>query len=72
MSEIGDKIKGYRKAKGMSQLYLAEAVGSRQQSLSFIESGKTIPRETVINNLARVLELSVEERRELLELISGD
>ena len=41
---IGEKIKFYRKKKGLSQLELAELVNIEMKSLSRIESGHNYPQ----------------------------
>lgn len=54
---LGDRIKQTRERIGMSQAALAEAAGMRQQSLSALESGKTLSTTKLVS-LAEALKVS--------------
>lgn len=62
MSEVIRKI---RKAKGLSQVELAELVGMSQTAISLIEKGQTTPNDELLNNIA--IALGVEHWRLLPE-----
>lgn len=59
--EIGQKIRKFRKAKGMSQEQLAEAVNISVTHLSHIETGNTKLSLPVLVDLARVLEVQTDD-----------
>ena len=54
-STLGAHIRDARKAKGMTQAQLGEAVGMLQSSVSGWESGKVIPGLTHLFQMADVL-----------------
>lgn len=68
---IGDNIKRYRLAAGISQGRLAELIGKTRPSISLYESGHTIPPVCVIEKIADVLGVSkldiIEQREHLSE-----
>ncbi len=48
-SSFGDRLRWWRRRRGLSQLDLATAAGGAQRHVSFLESGRTRPsRETVL------------------------
>ena len=55
--KIGQKIRKYRKAKGMSQEELAEAVGISVTHMSHIETGNTKLSLPVFVSLVNALEI---------------
>jgi transcriptional regulator with XRE-family HTH domain len=57
MSNIGTKIKKYRKQKGFTQVKLAELLEVDHSFISKIESGKKIPSLFQLEKLARILSL---------------
>lgn len=59
--EIGQKIRKFRKAKGLSQEQLSEAVNISVTHLSHIETGNTKLSLPVFVELARVLEVQTDE-----------
>ena len=76
---IGENIRSYRTAAGISQEQLAERIGKTRSAVSYYESGRITPRMYVIERIADVLGVSkldiIEQReklsgteRELLEL----
>ncbi|MGE0718771.1 MAG: XRE family transcriptional regulator [Alphaproteobacteria bacterium] len=60
MASIGDRIRIARKAKGLSQAQLAEAVGVEQSSVAGWESDANGPARTRLPRIAQALESSVE------------
>jgi transcriptional regulator with XRE-family HTH domain len=73
MRGFGEKMRGYRKAWGITQKALAEAAGLTSTYYNRIEKGtRKIPRvETVLALIAalhRVIHLKLEEAEELVEL----
>ena len=51
---MGEKIKAYREAAGLSQKQLADALGLDQSAISNWETGRTAP---TINNLYRTADI---------------
>jgi len=60
MTEIGDRIRKYRKEKGMTQSALAERLGVSTQSVSKWETGMGMPDVSQIVPLARALGVSTD------------
>lgn len=52
---IGSNIRELRKAKGMSQARLAEAINTSQQSIARYEQGKVEPKFYVVVDIANAL-----------------
>ncbi len=59
--KIGEKIRKYRKAKGLSQELLAEKVGISVTHMSHIETGNTKLGLPVLVALSIVLEVQVDD-----------
>ena len=59
-TKIAEQIYALRKAKGLTQNVLGERVGVSFQAVSKWERGETLPDITVLADLARVLETSVD------------
>ena len=59
--DIGTRIRKARKAAGLSQEKLAEAVGVGTTHISHIETGKVLPSMTVFIGLLNVLQISADE-----------
>lgn len=59
-TKIAEQIYALRKAKGLTQNELGERVGVSFQAVSKWERGETLPDITVLPDLARVLETSVD------------
>lgn len=59
-SKIAGQISTLRKAKGLTQNELGERVGVTFQAVSKWERGETLPDITVLPDLARVLETSID------------
>ncbi|HZN32445.1 MAG TPA: helix-turn-helix transcriptional regulator [Pirellulaceae bacterium] len=62
---IGGNVERLRKAKGMSQEELAEAVGISRVFLNRIENGKSSPGAEVLYGLADVLKVTADNLRQL-------
>ena len=60
-SDIGQRIKQKRMAKGLTQEKLAELVGIGPSHMSHLESGKTVASMDVFIALCNVLECSADE-----------
>lgn len=54
----GDKIKHYRKLRGLYQGELAEKVGLTEGAIRHYESGARTPKPSQINDIAEALEVS--------------
>jgi len=59
MTEIGDNVKGFRKAFGMVQDQLAARSGVAQPTISEIEKGKRIPQLETVRKLAAALGIPI-------------
>lgn len=64
---MGNALRQWRQARGLSQLELATIVGSTQRHLSFVENGRSQPGRELLIRLSEALELSLRERNALLE-----
>lgn len=62
--QLGNLIRGARKAIGLSQAELANRAGLRQETISLIETGSTSTRiDTLMRLMAALdLEISVDQR----------
>lgn len=58
---MGEKLKAARKAAGMSQAQLAEAIGCQQVHISRWESGKHEPGALTLKKMAEVLGCMMED-----------
>ena len=56
---IGDRVRSYRKQKGLSIRSLAEKCGVSVNTLSLIENGKTSPNVNTLKLFAEGLEISI-------------
>lgn len=56
---FGDNIKKLRKAKGLTQEQLAEALNLQLQSISYIENGRTFVSSEVLTNLSNFFNVEV-------------
>jgi transcriptional regulator with XRE-family HTH domain len=66
-SPVGHLLRGWRAARGMSQLDLALQAGFSARHVSFIETGRTQPSRQALIVLAETLEVPLRERNRLLE-----
>lgn len=55
--ELGERVKRARITNGLSQAELADEIGMSQAYVSMIESGKKIPRNAVVRNIADAVNL---------------
>ncbi len=58
---IGTKVKRFREAKGLSQDDLALRLDVAQSTISSIESDKNIPNSLLLSNIARELDINMNE-----------
>ncbi|MEM3423930.1 MAG: helix-turn-helix transcriptional regulator [Nitrososphaeria archaeon] len=58
---ISNKIRGFRKEKGLRQVDLAERVGIRQSEISDIETGKRKPNIYLAKRIAEALGKDINE-----------
>jgi len=65
-SNFGQLLKGWRAARGISQLGLSAEAGISSRHLSFIETGRSQPSREMVLHLAEVLEVPLRERNSLL------
>jgi transcriptional regulator with XRE-family HTH domain len=66
-SPVGQLLREWRAARGMSQLDLAMHAGFSARHVSFIETGRTQPSRQALLVLAETLEVPLRERNRLLE-----
>jgi transcriptional regulator with XRE-family HTH domain len=65
-SPVGDLLRHWRGVRHLSQLALAGELATTQRHLSFIESGRSQPSRAMVLRLARVLDVPIRERNQLL------
>lgn len=58
---FGQRLFSLRKARGLTQVQLAEALGTTQRVISYYETEAELPPSTAIIPLARVLGVSTDE-----------
>lgn len=58
---MGEKLKAARRAAGMTQAQLAEAIGVNQMHVSRWESGKVEPGVLIVKRMAEVLNCSMDD-----------
>jgi transcriptional regulator with XRE-family HTH domain len=58
---FGKRLVSLRKARGLTQVQLAEALGTTQRVISYYETDAELPPSTAIIPLARVLGVSTDE-----------
>jgi transcriptional regulator with XRE-family HTH domain len=63
---VGELLRHWRRGRRLSQLALAGEVATTQRHLSFIESGRSQPSRAMLLRLARVLDMPIRERNQLL------
>ena len=66
MTNIGEKIKEFRNKKGVTQKELAEKMGLGQPQIGRWENGDRTPKPESLRKIADALELTTDERYELL------
>jgi transcriptional regulator with XRE-family HTH domain len=65
-SPAGELLRHWRRARHLSQLALAGEASTTQRHLSFIESGRSQPSREMLLRLARILDVPIRERNQLL------
>ena len=60
-SAFGKRLFALRKMRGLTQVQLAEALGTTQRVISYYETEAELPPSTAIIPLARVLDVSTDE-----------
>jgi transcriptional regulator with XRE-family HTH domain len=63
----GRRLKHWRQHRGLSQLELALRAQVSQRHVSFIETGRSRPRQEVVLKIAEALEIPLRERNTILE-----
>lgn len=58
---FGKNLRAIRTCKGLSHKELAEMIGRTPTMISMYENGKTFPRRQILNKLAEILNISVDE-----------
>lgn len=66
MSPFGQKLRAWRKQRGLSQLALAALADTTPRHVSFIETGRSRPGRNLVLRLAECMDLPVRERNDLL------
>ena len=66
-SAFGRYMKLWRRQRGLSQLDLAIRADLSQRHVSFIETGRSRPRQDVVRRVAEALEVPIRDRNILLE-----
>ena len=61
MKKLGSNIKAERSRKDLSQAKLSEKINISVNSISAIERGVQIPNAVTIYNIAKVLQVSLDE-----------
>ncbi len=61
MKEVGKRITEGRRAKGMTQMALADALGISYQTVSSWENGRTMPDISKLPEISEILGISVDE-----------
>ena len=60
IEKVGEQIAALRKAKGLTQSELGERIGVSFQAVSKWERGETLPDVTLLPDLAKILETTVD------------
>lgn len=61
MSNQGNKIKEFRKGKGLLQKELAKKIGVTGRAIGYYENGQREPKLVIAKKLADVFETTIEE-----------
>ena len=67
VTAFGRYLKQWRRQRGLSQLDLAVRADVSQRHVSFIETGRSRPREDVVHKVAEALEIPLRDRNILFE-----
>lgn len=60
-SSFGERLYALRKARGLTQIQLAEAAGITQRVISYYETEAELPPASALVTLARILHVSTDE-----------
>jgi len=60
-TSFGDRLQAIRKARGLTQVQLAEAAGTTQRAISYYETEAGFPPAPAVVDLARALHISTDE-----------
>jgi len=60
-SDFGQRLVALRKARGLTQVQLAEAIGSTQRAISYYENEASYPPAPAVADLARGLGVTIDE-----------
>ena len=60
-SSFGPRLTALRKARGLTQIELAEATGTTQRSISYYENDDGVPPASIVVLLAKTLQVSTDE-----------
>lgn len=66
-TSFGGHLRYWRTARGLTQLELAHRAASTSRHISFMETGRSRPGETMVLRLAEALEIPGTDRNDLLE-----
>ena len=61
LEKLGQRIKQLRSEKGMSQIALAVELNYEKSNMSRLESGRINPKITTLYNVAKALEISLQD-----------
>jgi transcriptional regulator with XRE-family HTH domain len=65
-SPFGERLRQWRQRRGLSQLALADLVGSTARHISFLETGRSRPSHHMTIRLASALDVGLRESNQLL------
>lgn len=60
-TSFGERLQAIRKARGLTQVHLAEAAGTTQRAISYYETEAGFPPAPAVIDLARALQVSTDE-----------
>ncbi len=60
MSNLADKLKYYRKCSNLTQQQVADALGILRSTYAYYESGKTHPKLSTLQNIARLFNTDID------------
>ena len=66
LSPFGERLRAWRKRRGLSQMDLAIAADTTPRHISFIETGRSRPRRPLVLRLIEALQLALRDGNELL------
>ena len=67
VTAFGRQMRMWRRQRGLSQLELAVRADVSQRHVSFIETGRSRPRQHVVHRVAEALEVPLRDRNNLME-----